>query len=47
MSRQQLKHWAAPLWARLSQALCGPAFAQCIQAHLPAHQQPPHGGVQA
>ncbi len=38
MSRQQLKRWVAPLWASLSEALGGPAFGLCIQAHLPCHQ---------
>ncbi len=49
MSRQQLKRWAAPLWARLSEALGGPAFGLCIQAHLPAHQAAttPQPGVHA
>lgn len=52
MSRQQLKRWAAPLWASLSQALTGPAFGLCIQAHLPAHlpahqATPPQPGANA
>lgn len=52
MSRQQLKRWVAPLWARLSEAmsqgLSGPAFDLCVQAHLPAHQAtPPQQGVHA
>jgi hypothetical protein len=38
MSRQQLKRWAAPLWARLSEALNAPALGLDIQAHLPCHQ---------
>jgi hypothetical protein len=56
MSRQQLKRWAAPLWASMSQALnralSGPADGLGIQAHLPAHRptqrsQSPQPGVQA
>ena len=52
MSRQQLKRWAAPLWASLSQALSGPAVGLGIQAHLPAHSPShrlpsPQPGVQA
>lgn len=52
MSRQQLKRWAAPLWAHLSQAmsqaLSGPAVGLSIQAHLPSHQvTSPQPGVHA
>jgi len=52
MSRQQLKRWAAPLWARLSQAmgeaLSGPAVGLSIQAHLPSHcAASPQPGVPA
>jgi hypothetical protein len=56
MSRQQLKRWAAPLWANISQALnlalSGPAVGLGIQAHLPAHRPThrppsPQPGVQA